>query len=347
MFPLLTSPQVDASPDGARCPKPAGPPRVSDPSPHFRLADLTVHQSDGSGCPGLRVRVCHLPAQVRFITTECSLDRHHFQYRSRADQGPARLSIPSLGITAAHTGRDGLWLVPPGLHVESEWANAAGTVTGFFFAPGFLHGIADQLDLLAPFLGRPSPVLFSTDQRFEALCWLLVAETEDCCLQGPLYFEALARALALSLLHRVRHPKSEAPRPIPGVPPGVRAVIRALEGGFWERRSVRELAGAANLSVGHFTRSFEQATGLTPHRYLLHLRLSRARQLIAQRAPGLSLAEIAATCGFSDQGHLGRHFRRVFGMTPAAFRRAQERPGGPNGKSTGGVALGCHPSRPV
>lgn len=97
---------------------------------------------------------------------------------------------------------------------------------------------------------------------------------------------------------------------------------------------MRELARSANLSVGHFTRSFEQATGLPPHRYLLHVRLSRARRLIAQRAPEVSLAEIAATCGFSDQGHLGRHFRRVFGMTPAGFRRAQERLGSPNNKST-------------
>jgi AraC-like DNA-binding protein len=345
MFPLLTSFREDASPDGARPPKPAGPPRVGDP--HFQLANLTIHQSDGSGCPGLRVRVCNLPALTRFITIECSPDRHHFQYRPRVDQGSTRLSIPSLGITAGHIGRDGLWLVPPGLRVETEWANATGTVTVFLFTPGFLRGLADQLDLPAPFLGRPSPVFFSTDQRLEALCRLLVAETEDCCLQGPPYFEALARALALSLLHRVRHPKSEVPRPTPGVPPGVRAVIRALEGGFWERRSVRELARAANLSMSHFTRSFEQATGLTPHRYLLHVRLSRARQLIAQRAPELSLAEIAATCGFSDQDHLGRHFRRVFGMTPAAFRRTQERPGSPNGKSTGGAALGCHPSHQV
>ena len=107
------------------------------------------------------------------------------------------------------------------------------------------------------------------------------------------------------------------------------------------------MARAANLSVSHFTRSFEQETGLSPHRYLLHVRLTRARQLIAQRAPSLSLAEIAATCGFSDQGYMGRHFRYVFCVTPAAFRRAQGRPGDPRNKPTASAPLEAQPSRQV
>jgi AraC-like DNA-binding protein/rRNA maturation protein Nop10 len=348
MLPPSTLVFEDTARIDSRCAKAAGALLAHDPAPpRFSLEDLALQKSEGSGCSGLRVNVCTLPMCDNFITTECRLDAYHFQFRARVDKGPPKLRIPSLGLSTGHSGHERWWLIPPGLQVEGEWTNAAGTVTVFFFTSDFLRGLADQLGLSVSFLGRPRPVPFSSDDRFENLCRLLITETEDCCLQGALYFEALARALALSLLHRVCYPKSETPKRTPSVPPGVRAIIERLQKEFWERLSVGELARAADLSVSHFTRSFEKATGLTPHRYLLHARLSRARQLIAQQAPALSLAEIAALCGFSDQGHLGRHFRCVFGMTPAAFRRAQGSPGDPQRKSAGCAGPGARPSHRV
>ncbi len=59
------------------------------------------------------------------------------------------------------------------------------------------------------------------------------------------------------------------------------------------------------------------AFGLAPHAYLVQLRLARARRLLAD---GLSPAETAAALGFADQSHLGRWFRRAYGLTPAAYR---------------------------
>ena len=56
-----------------------------------------------------------LPYEAGFLAAKCFLE-----YRSRVDQGPTRLSIPSLGITAAPAGRDGLWLVPPGLRIQKR-----------------------------------------------------------------------------------------------------------------------------------------------------------------------------------------------------------------------------------
>jgi AraC family transcriptional regulator len=79
------------------------------------------------------------------------------------------------------------------------------------------------------------------------------------------------------------------------------------------------------LSRYQFTRIFQKVTGYTPHEYLLRVRLSRARALIREKGHAMSLAEIAVTCGFFDQAHLGRHFRRFFGTTPAAFLREQKR----------------------
>jgi transcriptional regulator GlxA family with amidase domain len=81
------------------------------------------------------------------------------------------------------------------------------------------------------------------------------------------------------------------------------------------------LAAVAGLSMHHFAREFKQSAGVTPHHYLIQRRIERAQQILAQT--DLSLAEIAYTVGFSDQGHLARHFRALLGTTPREFRRSQ------------------------
>jgi AraC family transcriptional regulator len=70
----------------------------------------------------------------------------------------------------------------------------------------------------------------------------------------------------------------------------------------------------AGRSPFHFTRVFTRSVGVTPYRYVVHLRLRRALELIRERRSGL--AEIAAATGFSDQSHLSRWVRRVHGVSP-------------------------------
>jgi AraC-like DNA-binding protein len=66
------------------------------------------------------------------------------------------------------------------------------------------------------------------------------------------------------------------------------------------------------------TRAFKVAFGLAPHAYLIQLRLSKARFLLAKGDP---LAEVAMKLGFADQSHMGRWFRRAYGLTPASYRK--------------------------
>jgi AraC-like DNA-binding protein len=88
----------------------------------------------------------------------------------------------------------------------------------------------------------------------------------------------------------------------------------------------RQLARLAHMSVRAFERKFHASFHLTPRRYLRKLRLSMAsRALVSSGAP---LAEIASSCGFSDQSHFTREFRRHFGRTPRAYREHYSRRGG-------------------
>jgi AraC family transcriptional regulator len=81
------------------------------------------------------------------------------------------------------------------------------------------------------------------------------------------------------------------------------------------------MAAVAHLSAYHFARQFKAATGLPPHQYVILRRVERARQLL-QAGTDLSLAEVAACAGFSDQSQLTHHFKRLVGVTPGQFRRS-------------------------
>jgi AraC-like DNA-binding protein/quercetin dioxygenase-like cupin family protein len=122
-----------------------------------------------------------------------------------------------------------------------------------------------------------------------------------------------------------RSEQARAGQPPAAVPPGIRRAVQWLEENFATKVSIETLAVQAGLSPRHFARSFLQATGYTPYAYLLWVRLDRARELLKQPGRAESLKEIAGLCGFFDQTHFGRHFRRMFGTTPAAFAQVQQR----------------------
>jgi AraC-like DNA-binding protein len=86
-----------------------------------------------------------------------------------------------------------------------------------------------------------------------------------------------------------------------------------------EPMSLRELAAEAGLSKYHLIRAFRRRFGVTPYAYFLERRVERARQLFDR---GGSAAAVAAACGFADQSHLTRHFKRIVGVTPGEYATA-------------------------
>lgn len=92
-----------------------------------------------------------------------------------------------------------------------------------------------------------------------------------------------------------------------------------IEARYSEDLSLAELARVAGFSRDHLIRAFRRRVGITPHAYLVDVRVRRAQdRLRAGRAP----AAVAAEVGFADQAHLTRAFKARIGVPPAAYRRA-------------------------
>jgi len=104
--------------------------------------------------------------------------------------------------------------------------------------------------------------------------------------------------------------------------PGLlRRLLRAkdrMDAASHERWPVGRLARVSGVSEAHFARSFKQAFGVPPHRYLLTRRIERATALL--RDTDLSITEIAFHTGWESLGTFGRTFRDVTGETPSAVR---------------------------
>lgn len=108
-----------------------------------------------------------------------------------------------------------------------------------------------------------------------------------------------------------------------GETPGeYRRLIPALEfvlAHYGEEISIREMARRSHLSVSHLQREFARLFGITPSEYLLRVRLLMARFALERTAD--AVGDISLRCGFYDQSHFTRSFRKAVGLAPLAYRR--------------------------
>ncbi len=100
--------------------------------------------------------------------------------------------------------------------------------------------------------------------------------------------------------------------------PGFGPALAHMRAHFHHEITNRRLASVSNMSLRAFERRFRAAFHLTPQRFLRKLRLRIASRALIDTDDTLS--EIALNCGFADQSHFTREFRRQFGRTPREYR---------------------------
>jgi len=101
----------------------------------------------------------------------------------------------------------------------------------------------------------------------------------------------------------------------------LRRVTAYIEGNLNAELRLAQLAAVIHMSRYHFARLFKQATGVSPHRFVLQRRIRAAATLLGDSTP--SITAIARAVGFTTASHFSTTFRRSTGLTPTEYRRGR------------------------
>jgi AraC-like DNA-binding protein len=124
----------------------------------------------------------------------------------------------------------------------------------------------------------------------------------------------LAAAVAASLADERRPARQSSRRD----EARISEAVRRIEANSDDRITLSALARESGMSPYHFLRTFRDVVGMTPHQFMLRLRMHRAAVRI--RTSGEPISAIAFDAGFNDLSTFNRRFRRLMGATPSAFR---------------------------
>lgn len=152
------------------------------------------------------------------------------------------------------------------------------------------------------------PVVRDTELRSELLAVHRASELGE----GTRLARECALLALLDDLQRV-----DAAPQRPAADPVVIAAVELLRDRFIDHLDLDTISAAVGESKFRLLRRFRAVTGMTPHQFLVSIRITHARRLLAT---GVAPAEVAAMTGFADQSHLTRRFRSRIGFTPGRYR---------------------------
>lgn len=163
-------------------------------------------------------------------------------------------------------------------------------------------------------------VLKTDDPVFLNMMNTLSAEIQEGGVGGSLYVEALTNQVCVHMLRNYAGAFRRPPQSIAGLSfIQARRVKEFIADNLENDISLADIARVANISVYYLIRQFHKTFECAPYEYVTRQRLDRAKKMIA--SGGVPLKTVAAACGFSDQSHMTRLFRRAFDLTPSEFRK--------------------------
>jgi AraC-like DNA-binding protein len=86
--------------------------------------------------------------------------------------------------------------------------------------------------------------------------------------------------------------------------------------------TANRLAEKAGMSLYHFCRTFKRCTAKSPMQYVSIMRVKKAMDLLKNNSGNMNISQIAMAVGFYDASNFNKHFKRVTGLTPSAYRRS-------------------------
>ncbi|MBD1909798.1 MULTISPECIES: AraC family transcriptional regulator [unclassified Leptolyngbya] len=207
-------------------------------------------------------------------------------------------------------------IVPAAVPHESSWGHEA-EFTLLIFEPAYLAQLAyetlegDRIELIPQF-ARIDPIIASVGSA-------LKAELESDSIRGRLYAESAAVFLATHLLHHYcsrTHPIKVTAKGLPKYK--LQQAIAYIEAHLGEEISLEAIANHLNMSQYYFCHLFKKSMGVSPYQYVLQQRINKAKHLLKHQKSVIT--DVALECGFANQTHFTKHFRKLTGITPRSYR---------------------------
>jgi AraC family transcriptional regulator len=251
--------------------------------------------------------------------TETAVLTHHFIAVQLNECSPRQVSRFEGQEFDGSQYRGDFCLLPAGQSGFWHWESEDEAIISIA-NPLWLPQIAAETDALNPDKVELRSILSAHDPTLLSLALAFRQEMQQGEWGTQLYVESLANLFGVHLL---RHYAVFQPK------------LCEQSGGLarWQLKQIQDyiqahldqdikladLAAVVNLSSYYFIKLFKQSTGMTPCQYLLQQRVQQAQELLAQQRQ-VAIADIALQCGFTNQSHFTKSFRRLVGTTPKVYR---------------------------
>jgi AraC family transcriptional regulator len=242
------------------------------------------------------------------------LDCHRI-FLSLSPQARSIVDVDGRRVLEGRMPKHRLAFVPAGAKVW--WCGTPGDSVNIFHSPKIYEDILTKTGVLDVEFRH----LVSVDDN--VLLRIILAITEEIESDDSvdrLFVEFLGHALAIRIIQRLRVGDTVVRAETPDMGHNrLRRVCDYIDANIAVGDlSLNELADVSGLSRFHLIRAFRRETGMTPHQYVMQLRVMRAKQLIPNIQ--LSLAEISSAVGFGSYSRFTIYFRKITGMTPIEYR---------------------------
>jgi AraC family transcriptional regulator len=215
-------------------------------------------------------------------------------------------------------GQNNVFILPAGISHRCDWQQNiefmfVGLDPHIFVQVGQELVNPDRIELIPHFATLQDPLI-------QGILLTLKQELISGGLNTHLFVDQLKTTLVAHLLRAYGVQKAQIVTYADGLPRyKLNQLLDYIEAHLDWNLELEDLAQQVDMSQFYFSRLFKQSLGITPHQYVIQQRIERAKQLL--RKGELSLVEVALECGFANQGHLNRHFKRLTGTTPKEIAR--------------------------
>ena len=201
--------------------------------------------------------------------------------------------------------------------------------TALIMPPNTPHGYRvirsqEQRYIIVHFLLPPNSTLLTLRTRHASFAVGLRERVESCLMSlrdewsgREVWHELVAPGLLLEVLGLTARYASESTPSLEAQAPSWRnvdTVIHWLHQHYWDDISIDRMSEVAGLSPAHFCKSFKAYTGISPHQYLIQIRIEKARELLCDA--NMTCSAIAERVGFPTSAAFSRTFQKVIGKSP-------------------------------